>query len=363
VADYTNDIIVVNDGSTDSTPKILPSFHFCRVLNQPSNLGKGRALRDGFTYARSLGYDCAITMDADGQHFAKDLHRFLDKLESSPGTLVVGARNMDQETVPSKSSFGNRFSNFWFKLETGIQLPDTQSGYRAYPLRALESIHFFTTKFEFEIEVLVRAAWEGIPVSSVPVTVYYPPPGVRVSHFRPVRDFVRISILNTVLVLVLILYIVPRNFLRGIFNPEKRRRFLNEHILNPEQSDSRKAASIGLGIFMGIVPIWGFQLAVAIFLAVLMRLNKALVIVFANISIPPMIPLIIFLSYKMGNIWMGENAVQLNFSKTITLQDIQTNLRQYLYGSVTLAIVAGLAATLASYLLMKLLRGKNLAAA
>jgi glycosyltransferase involved in cell wall biosynthesis len=125
VAEYTNDIIVVNDGSTDSTPKILPSFDFCRVLNQPSNLGKGRALRDGFTYARSLGYDYAITMDADGQHFAKDLHRFLDKLESSPGTLIVGARNMDQETVPSKSSFGNRFSNFWFKLETGIQLPDS----------------------------------------------------------------------------------------------------------------------------------------------------------------------------------------------------------------------------------------------
>jgi uncharacterized protein (DUF2062 family) len=151
--------------------------------------------------------------------------------------------------------------------------------------------------------------------------------------------------------------------LRGIFNREKRRSFLNEHILNPEQSDSRKAASIGFGIFMGIVPIWGFQLAIAIFLAVLMRLNKALVIVFANISIPPMIPLIIFLSYKMGNIWMGENAVQLNFSKTITLQDIQTNLRQYLYGSVTLAIVAGLTAALVSYLLMKLLRSKNLAAA
>ena len=77
---------------------------------------------------------------------------------------------MDQPSVPAKSSFGHRFSNFWYQVETGISLPDTQSGYRCYPVNRLQYISFFTRRFEFEIEVIVRAAWKGIPVISVPVS-------------------------------------------------------------------------------------------------------------------------------------------------------------------------------------------------
>ena len=123
---------------------------------------------------------------------------------------------MNQESVPGKSSFGNKFSNFWFNLETDIKLPDTQSGYRVYPVKAMENINFFTRKFEFEIEVIVRAAWAGIDVMAIPVKVYYPPAGERVSHFRPFNDFTRISILNTVLVFLTFFWIKPRNFYRSI---------------------------------------------------------------------------------------------------------------------------------------------------
>jgi len=363
VAQYTDQVIVVNDGSTDNTAELLQNFPLLQIITQPVNKGKGSALRTGFDYARKRGYQYAITIDSDGQHFAKDLYKFLKKATENPGAIIIGARNMDQEAVPGKSSFGNRFSNFWFRIETGIILPDTQSGYRLYPLQPLQNIHFFTRRFEFEIEVLVRAAWMGIDIVSVPVTVYYAPRETRVSHFRPLKDFTRISILNTFLVLITLLWIIPRNFLRGLFDKKKRQAFLNQHLLNPHHSDERKAVSIAFGVFMGIVPLWGFQLALAIFFSVILKLNKGLVILAANISIPPMIPLIIFLSYKMGAWWMHDRAVLLVFSKNISLQNIKTNLEQYVYGSLTLAVTAALVLGLFSYLLMKIFKRRMLAAA
>ncbi|MBC7827719.1 MAG: DUF2062 domain-containing protein [Chitinophagaceae bacterium] len=356
VSGYTSNILIVNDGSTDSTAGILGSLPDVQTISYNDNKGKGWALRKGFEAAVKQGYHYAITIDSDGQHFAKDLPSFLEKNRQSPDAIIIGARNMEQESVPGKSSFGHKFSNFWFKVETGITTPDTQSGYRMYPLLLLQDIHFITRRYEFEIEVLVRSAWKGIVVESVPVSVYYAPKETRVSHFRPFKDFSRISVLNTVLVILTFLYIKPRNFLRTLANKKKRKQLLEDHFLNPHHSDELKAVSIGFGVFMGIIPIWGFQLATAIFLSIILKLNKPLVIVAANISIPPMIPVIIYLSYKMGSYWMGADALNIPFDRSITLQTIYDNLQQYIYGSITLATVAAIAFGLVSYLLLKIFK-------
>ena len=113
---------------------------------------------------------------------------------------------------------------------------------------------------------------------------------------------------------------------------------------------------------MGIVPIWGFQLVTAIFLAILFRLNKALVIIAANISLPPMIPVIIFASYKMGSFWMGQNALQMGFSKSISLDSIKQNLQQYIYGSITLAILAGIFFGVLTFVILKSFNRKSMLA-
>ncbi|WP_333819722.1 glycosyltransferase family 2 protein [Ohtaekwangia sp.] len=213
---FTSHILVVNDGSTDNTADILAQYPLLKTVQYTNNQGKGYALRRGFKEAVALGYDYVITIDSDGQHFAEDLPKFLNKLKEHPRAIIMGARNMNQASVPGKSSFGHKFSNFWFKVETGVQMSDTQSGYRLYPVYLLKDIKFLTKKFEFEIEVMVRAVWRGIDITEVPVRVYYAEKGERVSHFRPFKDFTRISILNTVLVTLALLYYKPRDFFRSI---------------------------------------------------------------------------------------------------------------------------------------------------
>lgn len=351
VLEYTTNVLVVNDGSTDSTAQILKQFPQIHIAGYAVNQGKGFALQTGFKEALKLGYDNVISIDSDGQHFAKDLPKFLEYLETKGQALVIGARNMDQESVPTKSSFGNKFSTFWFWAETFTKVPDTQSGYRLYPVSLMKNMRFFTKKFEFEIEVIVRASWKGIKVDSVPVTVFYAPKETRISHFRPLKDFTRISILNTVLVLIAALYIHPRNFIVPWFKKETYRQIKYE-VLHSNTSNVITSVSVGFGIFMGIVPLWGFQLLIGIALAVYFRLNKLLFILFAHISIPPMIPLIIYLSFKIGALWMGKHASYVFFSRNISLETIKINVIQYSVGAVTFATLAGLFAGLVTYFML-----------
>ena len=355
---YTDQIIVVNDGSTDGTSKILSESGIKHVINYKDNVGKGWALRCGFKKALELGYQYVITIDSDGQHFPEDLPKFLDFLERNSECMIIGKRNMQQAGIPGKSSFGNNFSNFWYWVETGIKMEDTQSGYRLYPIEQLKSMNFFTKKFEFEIEVIVRAAWKGIPIRSIPVKIHYAEEGKRVSHFRPLRDFSRISVLNTVLVTIALIYIKPRDFIRKLFKKETRQEVIRQ-ILHPDDSNFKKAASIGFGIFMGFAPIWGFQLITAITLSILLRMNKALVIVAANISLPPLIPFILYFSHLTGKVWMGENAVSLSFDKGITLDDLHSSFMQYVAGAITLSILMGLITGIVSFSLLSLFRKKR----
>lgn len=344
VLTYTDRVIVVNDGSTDGTADVLAGFPGLDVISYSVNEGKGKALRRGFVYAIERGYDYAITIDSDGQHFAKDLPLFLKELDAEKGLLIIGARNLHQENMPGKNTFANKFSNFWFYVDTGIKAPDTQSGYRLYPLYLMREMRFYGRKYEFEVEVLVRCAWKGIKVTWIPVNIYYPPATERISHFRPGPDFFRISVLNTILFLIAVLYIKPRDAMIHLSKFKNVKELLRRHLYNKEESNKKKAASVGFGVFMGIVPIWGFQMAVALVLAAVFKLNKALTIIASNISIPPMIPLIVFLSFLLGRIWVGKNAVYMMFSRHITPEAIKLNIEQYVYGSITLAVIAGLVA-------------------
>jgi glycosyltransferase involved in cell wall biosynthesis len=194
------EVLVIDDGSTDGSGERAREAGGV-VFRHEANRGKGAALKTGFREALARGFTHAASIDADGQHFPDDLPRLLDAARASPHALVVGAREWaDQEHVQGKSAFGRSFSNFWVWFETGVRVGDSQCGLRVYPLEHVTQLGLRRDRFDLEVEVIVRAAWAGLPVLSVPVRVHYPPPAERISHFRLFHDNFRISLLNTALV-------------------------------------------------------------------------------------------------------------------------------------------------------------------
>ncbi len=353
VREYSDDLLVVNDGSTDSeTEQIIESLGVEHISYAP-NRGKGYAIRQALRYAAKSGYDYILTIDSDGQHYPDDIERFVTAVEQNPNSLIIGSRNLRADNMPSKNTFANNFSNFWYHVETGQKLEDTQSGYRLYPIENLALKHYFSDRYEFEVEVIVRAAWRGIKVMNTPIKVYYPPVDERVSHFQPLKDFSRISVVNSVLFTLDLLYYYPLKFLRAC-NPANLIRLIKSNILQTDESNSKIAAAIGLGIFFGIFPIWGYQMLAAAAVAHLLKLNKAITLISSNISIPPMIPFILYGSYMMGGVVLGSSRV-IDLTD-ITLEAVYKDITQYLIGASILSVVCGVIIYVVSLLLLKLFR-------
>lgn len=212
------DVIVVNDGSTDNTSSQLHQVEGVTLIEYATNRGKGYALREGFKRALEMGFSYAITLDSDGQHYPSDICHFLTANQKHPGTLIIGSRRLEGVERSEGSKFANKFSNFWFWVQTGRKLPDTQTGYRLYPLKKLRGLSLLTSRYEAELELLVFASWHGTELVPIDINVYYPPREERVSHFRPGVDFARISVLNTVLCFLAVVYGLPLRLFRLLSN-------------------------------------------------------------------------------------------------------------------------------------------------
>ena len=354
--DYVADIIVVNDGSNDETASILESMSGIENIHFPKNLGKGAALKAGFQRALERGFDHALTLDSDSQHKPSDLPAFLEELQIGDNALVVGSRFTDHENMPGKNRFANRMSSFWFRISTGKKLMDTQSGFRLYPIRLLEKSRTLSQRYGYELEMLVKAAWKNIPLRTVAIDVHYPPGKERISHFKPGTDFLRIFILNCLLVFLGLAWYRPR-LVFSKYRNKSLKQILKEDIIRSDTPRYIIALSVAFGVFMGILPIWGYQLVVGFFFAHLLRLNKAIFFITANISIPPMIPFILYLSYVSGSYVLGEGSwtvdIELNFAS------IGENLKQYLLGAVTFAAIASILSGLLSYALLFIFKRKQ----
>ena len=184
-------VFVVDDGSTDGTGGILDDIGNINVLRHQINQGKGAALLTGFAAAGNR-YKWAVTIDADGQHDPADALNLIKAVPSGQRPIIIGQRQgMAQGHVPWTSKSGRRFSNFWVWVAGGPLLRDSQSGFRLYPLPECLNLGVKARRFQFEVEVLVKAKQQGIPVLETPVQVVYQPGAARVSHFRPFIDFCR----------------------------------------------------------------------------------------------------------------------------------------------------------------------------
>jgi glycosyltransferase involved in cell wall biosynthesis len=197
-------VIAVNDGSTDDTANVLAREPGITIVTLDPNRGKGAALRAGFAKAGELGFTHAITIDADGQHPTSALGDFAAACRRQPAALIIGVRDFKEARAPMERRATNALSNLCFHVETGVPLGDTQCGYRCYPLAAVNALSVKSERYAFELEIMVKAAWAGIPLLAQPVAVDYAAPTSRLSHFDPWRDLTRISCLHGRLLLLAI---------------------------------------------------------------------------------------------------------------------------------------------------------------
>ena len=353
---YLDTIFLVNDGSTDDTLSIVNKYPSLNLITYDKNKGKGYALQTGLQHALDAGFHYCITMDTDGQHFANDLPSFAKAIKVDDQKLYIGARNLREENMPKKNTFGNKFSNFWVKLQTGYDLPDTQSGFRSYPIKRMGERKYYCAKYEFELEVMVRSAWKNIPLAPIPIKVHYEEGDKRISHFRPFWDFVRITFLNIILTTLAFIWFIPKRFFQNL-SWKRIKDYLNKELINTKDSTNKIGISVGFGVFMGIIPIWGYQFAAALILAHYLKLNKVIVGLAANISIPPMIPFILYGSLITGQYFLGHEITSKPMDAFNSLSNVKNSIFEYVVGSIALAILAGLIIGLITWVLVFIKRG------
>jgi glycosyltransferase involved in cell wall biosynthesis len=185
-------VIVVDDGSSDRTGAVIADLAI-ECIRHDKPLGKARALQDGFRRAMQLDCDGALTMDGDGQHAAADLRRLLAAAAQYPNHIVIGARLRSRDNAPGKNRFGNQQADFWVSWACGRPVVDSQSGQRYYPRAVMDlALQLPNEGFVFESEILIEAARRGIYTVSVPIEARYADDR-RASHFRPLRDVMRIT--------------------------------------------------------------------------------------------------------------------------------------------------------------------------
>ena len=189
-------VIVVDDGSSDATSARLQGLPVT-LLRHEVNRGKAASLRTAFSHALAQGARCLIAFDGDGQHDPADASTLLEVWLRHPANIVIGSRLHDRGQFPTVRYRANRFAGFWISWAAGHPIADSQSGFRVYPrevMRIALDGCVRSSRFTFESEILIEAAWHGFTTLAVAIPAHYPA-NARPSHFRPVVDITKIVVM------------------------------------------------------------------------------------------------------------------------------------------------------------------------
>ncbi len=347
-------VLVIDDGSSESVAGLLAGLPL-EFVRHPNNQGKGAALLTAAEWGLQRGYTHMVCLDADGQHDPAELPRFFAAITEHPQALIVGHRDFDQDSIPASSRFGRQFSNFWLRLQTGSRLKDSQSGFRAYPLLIFARLNFWTRRYNFEVEVLVRSAWAGLELRDIDISVYYPPNDERISHFRGFVDNWRLTLLNTHLTSRSVLPWPHRKIIESqttnsgtlkalsIFRPLASIR----QLLRENRSPQRLAVAAGVGILLGTWPLIFFHTIAILFVCGFFRLNKVAAVSSSQLCMPPIVPA---LCIELGHYfrhgrWLTELSLE-----TLGYQAFE-RFYEWFLGSLLLAPLLALLVGVLTYLL------------
>jgi glycosyltransferase involved in cell wall biosynthesis len=336
-------VVVVDDGSTDTDVSALLADLDVTVLVHERNRGKGEAILTASRFVEEQGGVYMVTIDTDGQHIPSDIERFLPAVAGDDCSIVVGCRDFATENVPFSSRFGRSFANFWLLVETGLKVSDCQSGFRAYPVRYLNRMKFRWSHYDFEAEVLARAAWAGLSIKEVQIRVIYPKPEERVSSFRPFLDNFRLTHAHAMMVLRRLLPLPHKKLVERkkefdfslLRHPGKVLRILLKENATPEGL----ALAAAVGLFIGVLPIFFLHTGVILYFSQRLGLNKIVSLNIQHLAMPPLVPaLCIELGYFMRHgVWLTD----LSFATVF--REFSSRLYEWFLGSL---IVAPLAAAL-----------------
>lgn len=345
------DVLIIDDGSTDNVSEDIAALDVAYIRHK-KNMGKGKAILTAANYAAEHNYTHIITIDADGQHLPEDIPTFFDAIRKDPMSVAVGVRNFTDATarnIPISATFGRAFSNFWFRVQTGEKAYDTQSGFRAYPVALLQNISFTDARYSFEIEVIVKAAWAGLNIQWIPVSVYYPEPHKRVSHLHRVYDNIRISWLNTRLTIRAVLPIPHRKLVQTASQKKEPSFRLTRpvesirNIVKQGATPEHVGSSAALGVLMGTLPLFGVHTISTLFAASFFRQSKVIAVGASQFCMPPLVPaMCIEVGYFLRNgTWLTDVSWQ-----TLGVEFLD-RAYEWILGSLILApILAGIAGIL-----------------
>lgn len=342
-------VVIVDDGSTDVDVSELLAGLDVTVLVHGSNRGKGEAIRTAARYVEEQGGVYMVTVDTDGQHLPRDIEKFIPVMLEDEPAIIVGCRNFKTENVPFSSRFGRSFANFWLLVETGLQISDCQSGFRAYPVKYLNRLQLKGSHYDFEAEVLARAAWAGLSLKMVEIDVIYPKAAERVSSFKPFLDNLRLTHSHAMLVLRRLLPLPHRRLVAKkrvdmtlLRHPGKVLRMLLKENATPEGL----ALAAAVGIFIAVLPIFFLHTAVILYFSQRLGLNKIVSLNIQHLAMPPLVPaLCIELGYYMRN---GAWLTDLSFATVF--REFSSRLYEWLLGSLVIAPLATIIVWMVIYL-------------
>lgn len=317
-------VLVVDDGSETPIDRVLYSFEVrealeqgrLRILRFSKRRGKGAALTAAARDLVQRGFTHMLTLDGDGRHLASELQKLVEVGREHPWDLVLGDRGWTGEPPGRLRRVTRGLLNQCVRFETGSRLRDARSGFRLYPLFALQMLRFRTTGYEWEIEVLIRLLWRGVRVREIPVATAPFDPREHTQHFG-IKDSVRLALLNTLLI--------------GVA------------LLRTHASPRKLAVSIGLGIFIGCTPVFGFHTIILAALAFALPLNFVAMWLGSHVSTPVLFPLLTLAEVHIGQRWLG----------IPTGHGMMGHFAQWAAGSVVLGLLLAVPGALLTYWLAR----------